>query len=70
MISTISLTAFSKPTSTARLTIACADPELRAMLEQSQADIGSVTRASQILVTDADAGFDEIAAGLWMRIER
>jgi valyl-tRNA synthetase len=55
----------------ARITIASADPELRAMLEQSQTDIGSVTRASQILFTDAGGtGFDEVASGLWMRIER
>jgi valyl-tRNA synthetase len=54
----------------ARMTIALADADLRAALEQSQADLRSVTRARAILfAAEADARFQEAAPGLWVNLE-
>ncbi len=54
----------------AGITIAMEHTKLRAALEQSQVDLRSVTRARAIgfAATPSD-GFEEIAPGLWARIE-
>jgi valyl-tRNA synthetase len=54
----------------AQITIAAGDDTLRADLEQSHADIRSVTRAREIAFVEAsDARFEELEPGLWVRIE-
>ena len=53
-----------------RITIACPDAELRAALEQSRADLHSVTRAREVDFTAEAGGVGEQAApGLWVAIE-
>lgn len=55
----------------AGLALACADPELLALLEQSSADLQSVTRARELRFASAPGeGFEELAPGLWALIER
>jgi valyl-tRNA synthetase len=54
----------------ASVVIALDDTGLRAALEQSRADIRSVTRAREITFVDAaHAGFEEAVPGLWVKIE-
>lgn len=48
----------------AELHIACGDAELRSLLEQSQADLHSMTRATLIRVGDFSAGMQELHEGL------
>jgi valyl-tRNA synthetase len=53
-----------------RITIALQDTELRGALEQSLADIRSVTRAHEILfVAEIGQGFEEAAPGLSVKID-
>lgn len=53
----------------AGLTIACADPELRASLELAAIDLRSVSRAGRLEWADAPgAGAEELMAGLWLTI--
>jgi len=54
----------------AGLTIAAADEGLRAALGEMTADVRSVTRARTVVfAAAADADFEQVAAGLWMRVE-
>jgi valyl-tRNA synthetase len=54
----------------AHIALAAGDDTLRADLEQSRADIRSVTRAREIAFVDApDERFEELEPGLWMWIE-
>jgi valyl-tRNA synthetase len=53
----------------AGLTIACADPGLRASLELAAADLRSVSRAERLAwASGPDAGAEELAPGLWLTI--
>jgi valyl-tRNA synthetase len=57
-------------TALARITIAAADERLRRALEAAAADVRSVTRAGEITIrAEAGDGFEELAPGLWAKIE-
>jgi valyl-tRNA synthetase len=52
------------------LTLVCADPQLRASLEQAAPDLVAVTRATHIAWADAPTpGAVELASGLWAMLE-
>lgn len=52
------------------LSLACAEPGLRALLAASEQELRSVSRAARIdWAEEPGAGFEELAAGLWLRIE-
>jgi valyl-tRNA synthetase len=54
----------------ARMTIALADADLRAALEQSATDLRSLTRARELaFAAEAGEDFEEAAPGLWVRLE-
>jgi valyl-tRNA synthetase len=54
----------------AGLTIAAEDAQSRAAIAEMAADIRSVTRARAIMFAEhTGEGFEEVAPGLWMRIE-
>jgi valyl-tRNA synthetase len=54
----------------AALTLACADPALRADLQAAAGDIAAVSRAAALTWVDGpDDGFEQLAPGLWLGIE-